>query len=210
MDSQGANRVVYCMRWSDARNLSTKVLLGCLFVLVLAACDRSSPNVAQQTPATTPSSVPGTGVPSKDTPGTVATSTPSPKGGTALQAQVTSFQVWQDFMPIVPPSGPPLHATLTITVNDSGRFTPANASGTITITRPGGEVIAKAPLTLAQQADDLGMAQPGPQSLTFAMAATSISATLTENEPVAGEAAITLRQDQFSVKLPETNVMFTH
>jgi len=127
-----------------------------------------------------------------------------------LQAQVTSFQVWQDFMPIVPPSGPPLHATLTITVNDSGRFTPANASGTITITRPGGEVIAKAPLTLAQQADDLGMAQPGPQSLTFAMAATSISATLTENEPVAGEAAITLRQDQFSVKLPETNVMFTH
>jgi hypothetical protein len=113
-------------------------------------------------------------------------------------------------MPMIPPGGPPLHALLTIVVSDTARFTQGNTSGTITITRPSGEVIARGPLTLDQQVDDLGMAQPGPQTLTFVLDRTSLSVTLVKDETLTGNAELVLNQKKVNLKLPETPVEFTY
>src|SRR6476659_6966809 len=85
--------------------------------------------------------------------------------GNDLQVTVSELYISQDFMPMVPASGPPLHALLTLAINgkDALRAAKGDASGTITITRPNGEIIARSNLTASRASDDLSLAQPGPQ-----------------------------------------------
>src|SRR5438552_2204473 len=154
------------MSWIFSRGRAARFWVLCAIGMALAACDNITSNSASP-PAASPTLAPG---------GTAqATRPPSPTGtavagrGANLQPHITNFQVWQDFMPRVSSSGPPLLAIFSLVVDGGGRYTTSNTSGTITIERPSGEVIARASVTLNQQVDDLGMAQPGQQSLTFYM-----------------------------------------
>jgi hypothetical protein len=123
---------------------------------------------------------------------------------------IIDFKVYQDFMPMVPASGPPLHAAVTLEVNIKPGQAAANASGTISITRPTGELIATADLTQSQQADDLGLRKPGPQQLVLTTKGVPIKAKLSEGETVQGSATIMLGGHSFALKLPQTQVAFTH
>ncbi|MFL5735069.1 MAG: hypothetical protein ACJ78Q_18080, partial [Chloroflexia bacterium] len=131
-------------------------------------------------------------------------------GGTTMDANVTDFKVWQDFMPIVPPSGPPLHAVVTIeTTSKPGRAVVA-AGGAITITRASGEIIATAPLTSTQAPDDRPMQQTGPTSTQLGTGPLPITAKLTEGEMLSGTATITISGAQVDLNLPQTALTFTH
>jgi hypothetical protein len=178
-----------------------------LLVLTLAACGNST---GESTPTAGSGPTFTSEAGENPMPTALATDTAEPIGGASVQPTVTDFQVWQDFMPVVPPGGPPLHATLTVVVSDSTRYTPDNASGTIIISRPDGEVIARAGLMLNRQVDDLGMAQPGPQNLVLNMEAAPVSAKLTEHETLTGQVELTLSQHKVNLTLPETQLMFTH
>jgi hypothetical protein len=131
--------------------------------------------------------------------------------GNDLQVTVSELYISQDFMPMVPASGPPLHALLTLEINgkDALRAAKGDASGTITITRPNGEIIARSNLTASRASDDLSLAQPGPQHLTLDTGRVTISTKLTEGETLQGSAVVTIGDRQFELQLPQTEVKFT-
>jgi hypothetical protein len=116
------------------------------------------------------------------------------------------FQVWQDFMPGVRDDGPPLHATLVFYIEgvDTG-----SGSGSITLRRAGGEEIATAQLELVRSVDDLGLKQPGPQRVTFAMKSTPVNVELKEDEPIKGTANVRVGGVDLTIELPETPLVFT-
>jgi hypothetical protein len=116
------------------------------------------------------------------------------------------FQVWQDFMPGVRDGGPPLHATVVFYIEgvDTG-----SGSGSITVRRASGEEIATAPLELVRSVDDLGLKQPGPQRVTFAMRSTPVNVELKEGELIKGTANVLLGGADLTLELPETRLEFT-
>jgi hypothetical protein len=127
-----------------------------------------------------------------------------------MEPKVVDFQVWQNFMPMVPASGAPLHAILTLEISSTLGLNTGNTGGTITITRLNGEVIANSKLSISEQSDDLGMAQPGPRRLTFVMGPAAINTRLTNGEMIQGTATVTLGDRRFDLKLPQTAVLFTY
>jgi hypothetical protein len=181
------------------------VLASVLAVLVLAACGTS--------PATTPVASTST-IPAVETPQQPplpdATATNPPVGAT-VQARVTEFEVWQDYMPIVPPDGAPLYGFVTVAITNTEKLTPQIAQGTITLTQPGGDTIVEdMPLTLQQQSDDLGMLTPGPQSVVFTFGPGTTQLTLTEGEMAGGRLALTVGGEQVQLDLPPVALYFTH
>ena len=123
---------------------------------------------------------------------------------------VTDFAVWQDFMPSIPQTGAPLHATFTLEITWPEKITVANTHGTITILRANGDQIVTSGLQLNQQVDDNGLMQPGPQSVSFSMVPAPVSTQLTEGEMLHGTAALTIGDQALNIELPETALLFTH
>jgi hypothetical protein len=134
------------------------------------------------------------------------TPTSNPTTGGKMEPTGIEFQVWQDFMPGVRAGGPPLHATVVFYIEgiDTG-----SGSGSITVRHASGEEIATAPLELVRSVDDLGLKQPGPQRVTFAMSSTPVNMELKEGELVEGTANITLGGANLTIELPETRLEFT-
>jgi hypothetical protein len=127
-----------------------------------------------------------------------------------VEPKVAEFNVWQDFMPVVPPSGPPLHASVTLEVQGPEKLDPATTRGMITILRSSGEQVVASDLTLNRSADDLGLAYPGPQQITFVMAPASVSVQLTQGELLHGTATLNLGTSDVTFDLPATALEFTH
>jgi hypothetical protein len=126
-----------------------------------------------------------------------------------MQITVTDFQVWQDFMPRIGEGGPPLHATLLVAVAGAGDVDLTGASGTITITRPGGEEIAQSSLRRAEGIEDTGSPSGGPRQVLFAMRSTTTILQLKENEPLVGRAELLIGGAQENLELPPTALMIT-
>ena len=134
------------------------------------------------------------------------TPTPYATTGGSMEPTGIEFQVWQDFMPGVRSGGPPLHATVVFYIEgvDTG-----TGSGSITLRRTGGEEIATGQLELVRWADDLGLKQPGPQRVTFAMNSIQTAIALKEGELVKGTANVLLGGVDLTIELPETSLQFT-
>jgi hypothetical protein len=181
-------------------NKRRSVALVCVFAALLAACDLGGQAAAPA--ATTPARA--------TEPAAESTPKMTPAEGVMTEPAIIDFKVYQDFMPMVPASGPPLHAAVTLEVIIKPGQPAANASGTITITRPAGELIATADLTQSQQPDDLSLRRPGSQQLVLTTKGIPISAKLTEGETLQGSARVILGGRSFDLKLPQTQVVFTH
>jgi hypothetical protein len=117
------------------------------------------------------------------------------------------FLVWQDFMPIVPPAGPPLHATITVDMQCRPDLEPADIQGTVVLRRAGDVDIVASPL----QADGLeDTASTGIRRIFLSMQPVAPPMTLTEGESITGTATLTIDGQQVHIDLPATPLQFTH
>jgi hypothetical protein len=123
---------------------------------------------------------------------------------------VTDFSVWQDFMPSIPQTGAPLHAAFTLEITWPEKITVANTHGTVTLLRANGDQVITGDLQLNQQVDDNGLAQPGPQIVSFSMVPAPVAAQLIEGEQLHGTVNLTLGDKTLNIELPEVALMFTH
>jgi hypothetical protein len=129
----------------------------------------------------------------------------------SVEATVTEFEIWQDFMPVVPKEGAPLYGVMTVAITHTEKLTPQIVQGTVTLTRAGGVAIAEdVPLSMQQQADDLGMLTPGSQSVVFTFGPATTQLTLTEGEMIGGAVALTVAGENVQLSLPEVALYFTH
>jgi hypothetical protein len=169
-------------------------------VAFLAACDGA--------PQATPHASTSTVAPTATQVGAMST-TPEPEE--KLEARITDFQVWQDYMPVVPPGGPPLHGVVTLEITYTAKLTPQNIRVTVTLTRQGNESIARdVPLTLQQQADDLGLLTPGPQTATLVLGPVQVQEVLTEGELIGGTVTLQVHGETIQETLPAVALFFTH
>jgi hypothetical protein len=177
-------------------NRGRAAALICLCAGMLAACDFG---------AGTPTARPGNQDRATAGPSPAPTSTQE----SSMQPAVVDFKVYQDFMPMVPASGAPLHAFVTLEI--TGKSAPGDivSGGQITITRPSGEVITTAGLVTDRQPDDRTLAQPGTRQVVLTMERTSISTKLTDGETLQGTATVTVGGRSYTLKLPQTKVVFT-
>ena len=128
-----------------------------------------------------------------------------------MEARVTGFEVWQDYMPVVPKEGAPLYGVVTVEVTHTEKLTSQIVQGTVTLTRQGGDPVAEdVPLAIQQQADDQGMLTPGPQTVTLTFGPTFTQSTLTEGEMIGGTVTLTVGGEQVQLALPEVALYFTH
>jgi hypothetical protein len=123
---------------------------------------------------------------------------------------VTDFSVWQDFMPSIPQTGAPLHATFSAEITWPEKITVTNTHGTVTILRASGEEVLTSNLQLNQQIDDNGLVPPGPQNVSFSMVPAPVTAQLVEGEMLHGTVTLTIGDGTIKFDLPETALLFTH
>jgi hypothetical protein len=129
----------------------------------------------------------------------------------SVEANVIEFEIWQDYMPVVPKDGAPLYGVMTVEITHTEKLTPQIVQGTVSLTRAGGVAVAEdVPLSIRQQADDLGMLTPGPQSVVFTFGPATMQLTLTEREMIGGAVALTVAGENVQLTLPEVALYFTH
>jgi hypothetical protein len=178
-------------------------VLSTVAVLLLAACAAR--------PAT-PGNATGT-VPAAETPVPTAVEATATSVATEgrLDVKVTEFEVWQDYMPVVPRDGAPLHGVVTVEITHTEKLTPQLIEGTVTLNQASGAmIVADLALALKQQADDLGMQTPGPQTVTFTFGPGTSNVTLVEGELIGGELSLRVSGAQTELALPEVALYFTH
>jgi hypothetical protein len=128
-----------------------------------------------------------------------------------VEATATEFEVWQDYMPMVPREGAPLYGVVTVVITHTEKLTPQIAQGTVTLTQASGDtIVADVPATMMQQADDQGMLTPGPQSATFTFGPATPPMTLVEGEMIGGTLSLTVAGEEVQVALPPVALYFTH
>ncbi len=128
-----------------------------------------------------------------------------------MDARAVEFEVWQDFMPIVPKEGAPLHGVVTVAITYTEKLTPQNVHGTVDLTRAkGGAVIQGMPVTLQEQEGDLGTPASGPQNAVLIFGPATTTVTLAEGEMIGGTLSLTVGGDRVTVLLPEVALYFTH
>ncbi|HEX9988628.1 MAG TPA: hypothetical protein VGE45_09145 [Chloroflexia bacterium] len=176
----------------------------CALLTLSVGCSNPPVPISTPTATTAPQGSVGSTATAQNQPD--VTPTPYPTTGGSMEPTGIEFQVWQDFMPGVRDDGPPLHATLVFYIEgvDTG-----SGSGSITLRRAGGEEIATAQLELVRSVDDLGLKQPGPQRVTFAMKSTPVNVELKEDEPIKGTANVRVGGVDLTIELPETPLVFT-
>jgi hypothetical protein len=159
------------------------------------------PGEAPTAPASTPAATPS---------GSPATPAATPTGVTV---EVIGFTVWQDFMPAVPPSGPPLYAGVELNVTNHGSTAVHEVLATrIVVRRPEGEVVLDRglqggpPDTVA--ATDLAPGET--RHYSYRSTALDVPPTMTENEAVTGLLTLSFDGVEQTVPLPATRVLFTH
>ena len=184
---------------------SVLLFLTALGLLLASACGATSDQSG--TPQSEPTATSPDAAAPTDTPRPVTT--PTPNGGN-VRLEVIDFQVWQDFMPGIREGGPPLHATVLLRADGLSEVRPGVTVGTITISRPGGETVTQAPVTLVEAVTVPGAEGQGKMDLQLAMAPSQVSIELTENEPLVGKLELTLDGSSITLDLPETPLMFTH
>jgi hypothetical protein len=124
---------------------------------------------------------------------------------------VTAFEIWQDYMPVVPPDGAPLYGVVTVEITHTEKLTPQLVEGKVTLTQASGATIAAdVAAEMRQQADDLGMLTPGAQTLTLTFGPATSQVPLVEGEMVGGELLLSVGGTQTRVALPEVALFFTH
>src|SRR3954447_11341183 len=133
-----------------------KSIFAALAILVLVLTGCSTTGESQPEPTAT------VAVGSTNTPAEVTTTVVPgmPVGLCMGDCVVTDFAVWQDFMPSIPQTGAPLHASFTLEITWPEKLTIANTHGKITILRANDEQVLTSDLQLNQQIDDNGLAQP--------------------------------------------------
>jgi hypothetical protein len=174
-----------------------------LVLVLIAACGSNAP---------TPESATATvAQPTAPAPTAVeVTPTPAAMEG-KLDATVTAFEVWQDYMPVVPPDGAPLYGVVTVEITHTEKLTPQLVEGTVTLAQASGADIASdLAVTMQQQADDLGMQTPGPQTVTFTFGPGTTQVTLVEGELIGGALSLELAGEKLKLALPEVALYFTH
>jgi hypothetical protein len=171
------------------------VLALALAALMLAGCGSTQPTAVVTPTFAVPDATHTPAVPGM--PGNLCADEP----------MVTEFDVWQDFMPIVPPDGAPLHASLIIEMQCPPHITAADIDGLITLRRASDEVILTAPL----QTDGIEDATTtGVRRLFLTMQPAPPPMALTEGESITGTAHLTIAGQQVDVPLPATPLQFTH
>lgn len=124
----------------------------------------------------------------------------------AQPPNVSSFDVWQDFLP-GPKSGNPLHVSLTIEMAYPANITVEEVRGNIRIERKNGEVITSTGLQLNSM-EDTSMA--GVKQFSFTIKPEIPKLMLREGELIRGVAMLRMGQDMVEIPLPETELMFTY
>ena len=182
-------------------------LIACWCVLALALGGCGQDRSGMETP--TVGGAPATPT-SSDAPSPVVSPTAASTEGSQMDVRVVDFQVWQDYMPAVPPSGPPLHVALTLEVDSAASISRSGRVGSITLQRASGEEIVTADLETTQRVDDMGLVRPGGSQVILTMPPQPVKTQLTEGETIKGMARIEIDGQEVSVPLPETPLMFTH
>ncbi|HET9495440.1 MAG TPA: hypothetical protein VFR15_14510 [Chloroflexia bacterium] len=177
--------------------------LTALLAVLSAAC---TPN--QATPASPTSTVPTVSTPAP----TSVEATPTEPGiGDQLEARVTAFEIWQDYMPVVPPDGAPMYGVVTVEITHTEKLTPRLVEGKVTLTQAsGGTIASDVAAEMQQQADDLGMLTPGAQTMTLTFGPATSQVSLIEGDMIGGELSLSVGGTQVQLALPEVALFFTH
>lgn len=193
----------------------TAPLLTPTGALTLTAIPTETAAMTEETPtgSATPPETPPTGgaaTPGATPGGSAATPGATPSG---MTVEVISFNVWQDFMPRVGTSGPPLNASVELNVTNHSTTPLGNVLPTrIVVRRPDGEVILdRGVVSNTPDTDPTGDLAPGETRHYSVRAAPSDTApTLIENEAVSGTLTLSAGSAEQPVPLPATRVLFTH
>lgn len=174
-----------------------------LVPVLLAACGSNAPTPESSTATVAQPTAPAP---------TAVELTPTPAGMEGkLDATVTAFEVWQDYMPVVPPDGAPLYGVVTVEITHTEKLTPQLVQGTVTLAQaPGATIVSDLAVTMQQQADDLGMQTPGPQSVTFTFGPGTTQVALIEGEMIGGVLSLAVAGQTVEVALPEVALYFTY
>jgi hypothetical protein len=132
---------------------------------------------------------------------------------TGVTVAVIGFNVWQDFMPAVPPSGPPLYASVELNVTNHGSTPVHEVLATcIVVRRPEGEVVLDRGLQGGPPdtvtATDLAPGET--RHYSYRSTALDTSPAMTENEAVSGVLTLSFDGVEQTIPLPATRVLFTH
>jgi len=182
----------------------TGAALITLAASLLTACSSNPP--------LTPAGGTGTAPPVEATRTVVVEITPTQaQGDRNLEARVTEFEVWQDYMPVVPKEGAPLYGVVTVEITHTEKITPQNTEGTVTLIRGVGDTVAPdVHVTLQQQSDDLGLLAPGPQTVTFNFGPATTQLSLAEGDMLQGTLGLSVDGAAVQLPLPEIALYFTH
>lgn len=180
------------------------MVLCAVTAVSLASCGNSpaaTPQAGKSTPVLTTQAVTAT-------PAAQPANTPAEA---KVDARAVEFEVWQDFMPVVPKEGAPLHGVVTVAITYTEKLTPQKVSGTVDLTRAkGGAVVQGVPVALQGQAGDLATPAPGPQSVVLVFGPATTTLTLSEGEMIGGTLSLTVGGEKVMVMLPEVALYFTH
>jgi hypothetical protein len=190
-----------------SRSVLQMVTGAALITLAAALMTACSSN-----PPTTPAVGTGTAPPVEATRSVVVEITPTQAQGDGnVEARVTEFEAWQDYMPVVPKEGAPLYGVVTVEITHTEKITPQNTEGTVTLIGDGGDTVASGVrVTLQQQSDDLGLLAPGPQTVTFNFGPATTQLSLAEGDMLKGTLGLNVDGATVQLPLPEIALYFTH